>query len=113
MEDFTAVYNVNTTAVFYNVIAFLELLDNGNKKGNMGSVKSQVVTTSSIAGFNRNARAGFAYISSKAAVTHIMKVLSTFMVPYGIRFNVLAPGCKCLLLPNLLALMPLLYSSSK
>lgn len=96
MEDFTAVYNVNSTAVFYNVIAFMELLDNGNRKGNMGSVKSQVVTTSSIAGFNRNERAGFAYISSKAAVTHMMKVLSTFMVPYGIRFNVLAPGCKWL-----------------
>src|SRR5580700_9612824 len=34
MEDFNATYNLNCTAVYYTVLAFLELLDEGNKKKN-------------------------------------------------------------------------------
>lgn len=98
MEDFTAVYNVNSTAVYYTILAFLELLHAGNEKGKVGDVKSQIVVTSSIAAVNRNARAGFAYISSKAAVSHMVKVLSTFMAGWGIRVNALAPGCEWSLL---------------
>ncbi|KAK3710753.1 hypothetical protein LTR37_010172 [Vermiconidia calcicola] len=33
-KEFTETFNVNTTAVFYTVVAFLDLLDAGNKKRN-------------------------------------------------------------------------------
>jgi NAD(P)-dependent dehydrogenase (short-subunit alcohol dehydrogenase family) len=84
---------VNTTAVFYTVVAFLELLDKGNKAGNVAQ-KSQVVCVSSAGAYNRVPMAGYAYSSSKAAVVHIMKQLATSLVPYDIRSNVIAPGCK-------------------
>lgn len=93
MQEFTATYAVNATGVYYSTLAFLELLDAGNAQGNMGSdVRSQVIATSSIGGFSRLNGASFAYNSSKAAVTHMMKMLATAFLPYKIRCNVLAPG---------------------
>lgn len=92
MEDFTATYTLNCTAVFYTVLAFLELLDEGNKKKNY--LKSQVIATASTAAYLRVPRAGYAYTSSKTAVVSLMKSLSTFCVPWGIRFNTIAAGCK-------------------
>jgi NADP-dependent 3-hydroxy acid dehydrogenase YdfG len=52
MEDYTQTFNLNSSAVWYTIIAFLGLLDEGNKKGNVVQ-KSQVIATSSIGGFNR------------------------------------------------------------
>ena len=93
VDDFTHTYRVNTSAVFYSVVAFLGLLDAGNKSGNVEQ-KSQVIATSSIGGFNRIPFAGYAYGSSKAAVNHLMKQFSTALAPHGIRSNIIAPGCK-------------------
>lgn len=90
-DEFTNTFRVNVGALFFSVAAFLELLDAGNKKGNVEQ-KSQVIVTSSIGGFNRHALAGYAYAASKAGATHMMKQLSTSLVPYGIRSNVIAPG---------------------
>jgi len=90
-EDFNAVYDLNCTALYYTVIAFLELLDEGNKKKNY--LRSQVIATASTASFLRNPRAGYAYLSSKAAVISLIKSFSTFCVPWGIRFNAIAAGC--------------------
>ncbi|KAE7996944.1 hypothetical protein FH972_001620 [Carpinus fangiana] len=90
MQDFTEVYNMNCTATFYTVIAFLNLLDEGNNRGSL--VKSQVIATASTASFLRNPRAGFAYCSSKAALVGMIKSFATFCVPFGIRFNVIAAG---------------------
>ncbi|KAF1851169.1 NAD(P)-binding protein [Cucurbitaria berberidis CBS 394.84] len=93
MEDFTRTYAVNTTGVYYTTLAFLELLDAGNKTANMGpDWRSQVIATSSIGGFSRLNGASFAYNSSKAAVAHMMKMMATTFVPFKIRCNVLAPG---------------------
>ncbi|RMJ15284.1 hypothetical protein CDV36_005084 [Fusarium kuroshium] len=92
MEDFTNTYHVNCTAVFYTTIAFLGLLDEGNKKSNYQGGRSQVIATSSIGGFNRKITAGFAYGTSKGATTLMMKILATYLVPYRIRANVLCPG---------------------
>lgn len=86
---------MNSTAVFYTIIAFLELLDKGNKAGNVDQ-KSQVIAVSSIGAFNRIPLAGYAYGSSKAAVVHMMKQFATNLVAYDIRSNVIAPGCKSL-----------------
>ena len=94
MEEFTKTYHVNTTGVYFTVLAFLELLDAGNKKGNMGDVQSQIITLSSIAGYNRLAMGGFAYCGSKAATTHLVKQFATYFSRWGIRSNALAPGCE-------------------
>ena len=92
-SEYAKTFEVNTVAVWFTVIAFLGLLDAGNKKGNL-TQKSQVIATSSIAGFNRTPSGGFAYGQSKAATTHLMKLLATSLVPFDIRANIIAPGCK-------------------
>jgi len=77
--------------VFFSIVAFLELLDAGNRKGNVEQ-RSQVVATSSIGGYNRLPLAGFAYAASKSGTTFLMKQMATSFVPYNIRSNVIAPG---------------------
>lgn len=96
-EDYSKTFEVNAAAVWFSIMAFLPLLEKGNEKGNV-TQRSQVLTTSSIAGFNRLAPGGFAYGQSKAATTHLMKQLASNLVPYKIRCNVIAPGCKFQLL---------------
>lgn len=93
MDDFTQASHVNNTAVFYTAVAFLDLLDAGNKKRNVPQ-DSQVLVTGSVAGFSRWLTSGFAYSSSKAAVTNLVKMLSTFFANQGlhIRVNLIAPG---------------------
>jgi NAD(P)-dependent dehydrogenase (short-subunit alcohol dehydrogenase family) len=110
-KDYTQAYHVNCTAVYYTVLAFLELLDAGNKTRNLPQ-DSQVIVTSSIAGFSRHmgmsilhpcifefwltcqVASSFAYSTSKAAVTHLVKMLSTAFAQnsFHIRCNVIAPG---------------------
>jgi NAD(P)-dependent dehydrogenase (short-subunit alcohol dehydrogenase family) len=92
-KEYANTFELNTVAVWYTIVAFLGLLDEGNKKGNVEQ-KSQVIATSSIGGFNRTVPGGYAYGQSKAATTHMMKQLATKLAPFGIRSNVLAPGCK-------------------
>ncbi|KXH59694.1 short-chain dehydrogenase/reductase [Colletotrichum salicis] len=89
-KDFTETFAVNATGVFFTIAAFLELLDEGNKRSNFKQ-RSQVIATSSIGAYNRNPM-GFAYGASKAAVVHMFKQLSTTLVPFNIRANVIAPG---------------------
>ena len=84
-EDFTSVYN--------SILAFLELLDAGNRRRAHGP-KSQVIATASMASSLRDARYGFAYCSSKAALISMIKCFSTYCVPWGIRFNAIAAGCE-------------------
>ncbi|KAL2883465.1 hypothetical protein SGCOL_001147 [Colletotrichum sp. CLE4] len=72
-KDFTETFAVNATGVFFTVAAFLELLDEGNKRSNFKQ-RSQVIATSSIGAYNRNPM-GFAYGASKAAVVHMFKQL--------------------------------------
>lgn len=55
---------------------------------------AQVVTVASIAAFNRHVTAGFAYSASKAAAVHLGKSLAHTLAPWGIRSNVICPGCE-------------------
>ncbi len=91
MEDFTHTVLVNGTAVFYTAIAFLDLLDAGNRAGNVAQ-GSQFLVTSSIAGFSRMVGAGFSYTVSKAAAHQLVKSLSTFLAAHQIRVNGISPG---------------------
>ncbi|KAI0886557.1 NAD(P)-binding protein [Annulohypoxylon maeteangense] len=88
--EFTNTYAVNTTGVFNTVVAFLELLDAGNKCGL--KQRSQVIATASIGAYVRTPVAGYAYGPSKAAVVQMMKQFATSLVPFNIRSNILAPG---------------------
>ncbi|KAL4891181.1 hypothetical protein BDV59DRAFT_182712 [Aspergillus ambiguus] len=98
MEDFTRTFDVNVTGAYYTVLAFLPLLEAANKrrpapeKNVMSSPLAQVIITTSIAGYNRAVPFGLSYNTSKAAANHLVKVLSTYLVPYGIRVNGIAPG---------------------
>jgi NAD(P)-dependent dehydrogenase (short-subunit alcohol dehydrogenase family) len=85
MDDFEQTFKVNTTAVWYTTMAFLGLLDAGNKKKNVEQL-SQVVVTGSIAGFNKKAPGGWAYGQSKAATVLLVKQLSVALPTWGIRF---------------------------
>lgn len=84
MDEYERTFSVNVTSVWYTAMAFLDLLDRGNKKGNLGW-SSQVVVTSSIGGFNRKAPGGWAYGQSKAAATHAVKQLAVALPAWGIR----------------------------
>ncbi|KAH7160469.1 hypothetical protein B0J13DRAFT_617232 [Dactylonectria estremocensis] len=90
-ESFLSTYRVNDGGTFYTVLAFLKLLDAGNKQKNV-EAPSQIITTASITAFNRQAPSGFSYATSKAAVVHMTKQLSTYLIPYSIRCNSIAPG---------------------
>jgi len=90
-EETLKTFEVNVVGVWYTFMSFLQLLDAGNKKGNLKQ-KSQVIATSSIASFNRAVPGGFAYGQSKAGTTALVKQLATNLVPYEIRANAIAPG---------------------
>jgi NAD(P)-dependent dehydrogenase (short-subunit alcohol dehydrogenase family) len=107
-KDYAAVFETNTTAVLQTTFAFMELLDKGNKvraekekakakaggaRGPPSYVRSQVVAMSSVGGFGRD-NSAFIYGASKAGTTHMMKNLATYLVPWKIRVNIVAPGCK-------------------
>lgn len=92
-EEFNKTLSTNVTGVFHTAMAFLPLLDAGNKKANVAQ-DSQILVTSSVAGFSRFLAASFAYSTSKAAVNHLCKMLSTTFAQqnFRIRVNVVAPG---------------------
>ena len=113
MDAMTQALHVNVSGAFYTMIAFLELLEAGNKnalKGGFGkpdregsdvqSVQSQVIVTSSVAAFSRSPASRPAYASSKAGIMHLTKQASSSLARYGIRANALAPGCELFLFPN-------------
>ncbi|KAL5119645.1 hypothetical protein ACEQ8H_002491 [Pleosporales sp. CAS-2024a] len=91
IDEYNRTFAVNVTGLFSTLVAFLELLDKGNKAGNVEQ-KSQFIGISSAGAFSRVPMAGFAYAGSKAAVVHTMKQLATRLVPYSIRCNTIAPG---------------------
>jgi NAD(P)-dependent dehydrogenase (short-subunit alcohol dehydrogenase family) len=106
MADFANTFEVNVTATYFSILAFLELLDAGNAaavKGGYGkptkegelvpSIQSQVIVTSSVGAFLREWMCPPAYAGSKAAIMHLVKHASTGLSSHGIRVNALAPGC--------------------
>jgi NAD(P)-dependent dehydrogenase (short-subunit alcohol dehydrogenase family) len=74
-------------------MAFLELLVEGNKRRAKGKPSSQIISIGSVGGLTRFTDS-FIYNASKAAVHHLMKNLGAHFVPFDVRCNVIAPGCK-------------------
>ncbi|TFK48748.1 NAD-P-binding protein [Heliocybe sulcata] len=92
-ENWAKTFEVNCTAPYFCTVAFLELLDAGNRKGGIEGVTSQVITVSSIAGFRRDPNNfSTSYSMSKAAVTHLGKLMANLLKEFMIRSNVIAPG---------------------
>ena len=94
-EDWERTFSTNSVSVVFCTFAFMELLDAGNQKGNCAGRKSQVLVTSSIAGYLRVPGNFGAYPASKAATTHLVKHLAGTLAPYSIRVNAIAPGLVC------------------
>lgn len=91
-EVWNSSFATNSTSVAFTAFAFLSLLHAGNLRGNCAGRQSQILVTSSIAGYLRNPQAVGAYPVTKAATTHLVKGLAGALVPYSIRVNALAPG---------------------
>ena len=91
-EDWVETFATNAVSVPFCTMAFLTLLDAGNKQRNAPGRHSQVLVTSSIAGYLRTPKNFGAYPASKAAATHLVKHLSGTLAPYSIRVNAIAPG---------------------
>ncbi|KAK4613641.1 Short-chain dehydrogenase/reductase VdtF [Fulvia fulva] len=85
------VLDTNVASVFTTSIAFLELLDAGNKRRASELPTSQILTIGSVGGLARSTDS-FIYNASKAGVHHLMKNLGSFLAPHDIRTNVIAPG---------------------
>ncbi|KAK6203673.1 hypothetical protein LQW54_008879 [Pestalotiopsis sp. IQ-011] len=104
------VLQTNTGRIIGASSSFLPLLHKGNVKRGWSDSKlsehalnkqqiatsdvrtSQIITVSSISGFERHWLTGLAYSASNAAATHLGKVLATMLVPWNIRSNVIVPG---------------------
>lgn len=90
----TETLETNVAAVFTTSMAFLELLVEGNKRREgSGKPSSQIVAIGSVGGLTRFTDS-YIYNASKAAVHHLMKNLGSHFVPFDVRCNVIAPGCK-------------------
>lgn len=107
VEEFTGVFNVNVTGAYFTMLAFLELLDAGNKnalKGGFGaplkagskvpSIQSQVIVVGSVGSFSRQWHTPPAYAGSKSAIVQMASHAATGLAQYQIRVNTLEPGCK-------------------
>ncbi|KAG9315937.1 hypothetical protein JVU11DRAFT_3589 [Chiua virens] len=91
-EEWSALYAVNTFSVYFMTVAFLELLDKGSQ--DKPGFTSNVINITSISGLVKLAQRHFCYNSSKAAASHLTKMLSTEFALRGIpvRVNAIAPG---------------------
>jgi NAD(P)-dependent dehydrogenase (short-subunit alcohol dehydrogenase family) len=88
--------DINVVGTYNTVIAFLGLLDAGNTHAESISkekiIWSQFITVSSDVSFIREAMVDYPYSMSKAAISHLTKMLATEFAQYNIRANSVAPG---------------------
>ncbi|EIW79737.1 short-chain dehydrogenase [Coniophora puteana RWD-64-598 SS2] len=95
-EEWSYVYSINTFSLYFVTVAFLDLLDKGTKdleaRGQLHS--ASVINITSISGQIKLAQRHFGYNSSKAAASHLTKMLSTEFAVKGIRVrvNAISPG---------------------
>ncbi|CAK7197830.1 hypothetical protein SEUCBS139899_000479 [Sporothrix eucalyptigena] len=99
MAAMTETFHVNVTGAFFTAMAFVELLDQGNRYVANAplttisrNTQSQVLVTASISAFMRGPQSTPSYIGSKAAILQLTKQLAGMLSPYRIRANALAPG---------------------
>ncbi|CAJ2505267.1 Uu.00g126610.m01.CDS01 [Anthostomella pinea] len=90
-ESWADTFKTNVTAGYYMSMAFLPQLAKGREA--TPGYTSSVVNVSSISGAMKGNSAGqFAYASSKAAFTHLTRMLATTFTQTKVRVNCIAPG---------------------
>ncbi|KAL7757224.1 hypothetical protein ACKLNR_011751 [Fusarium oxysporum f. sp. zingiberi] len=81
----------NVTGPYYMSMAFLPLLAKGHET--TPGYSSQIVNVSSISGAMKGSSMGQpAYATSKAALTHLSRMIATLTKDIKVRVNVIAPG---------------------
>ena len=84
-------FQTNVTGQYWMSMAFLPLLAKDTAK--TPGYSSSVVNVSSISGAMKGSGGGqFAYASSKAAFTHLSRMLATTFKDVKVRVNTIAPG---------------------
>jgi len=84
-------FKTNVTGQYFMAMAMLPLLAKGREV--TPGYTSQVVNVSSISGAMKGSSNGqFAYASSKAACTHLSRMLATTFKDCKVRVNTIAPG---------------------
>lgn len=90
-DQFAETFKTNVAAVYYMSMAFLPHLAKGREA--TPGYTSSVVNVTSISGFMKGSSNGqFAYAASKAAATHVSRMLATTFKDTKVRCNVIAPG---------------------
>ncbi|BFZ62124.1 hypothetical protein YB2330_003203 [Saitoella coloradoensis] len=84
-DEALSVFKVNVLGYYFVSAAFIPLL---NKSPN----HPQIINITSNAAFGREAMAGILYSCTKAASTHLTKMLATHLSGTNIRVNAIAPG---------------------
>ena len=90
-ENWADTMKTNVGSIFWMSMTFLPLLAKGGQV--TPGYTSQVINVSSISGYMKGSSNGqFSYASSKAAATHLSRMLATTFVGTKVRVNTIAPG---------------------
>jgi len=90
-DQFMETFHTNVMGQYFMSMAFLPLLAQGTKS--LPGYSSSIVNVSSISGAMKGSSGGqFAYAASKAAFTHLSRMLATTFKDVKVRVNVIAPG---------------------
>jgi NAD(P)-dependent dehydrogenase (short-subunit alcohol dehydrogenase family) len=90
-ENWADTMKTNVGSIFWMSMTFLPLLAKGGQV--TPGYTSQVINVSSISGYMKGSSSGqFSYASSKAAATHLSRMLATTFVGTKVRVNTIAPG---------------------
>lgn len=90
-EQWLDTMKINVVGQYYMSMAFLPLLAKGREV--TPGYTSSVVNVSSISGSMKGTSGGqFAYASSKAASTHLTRMLATTFTQTKVRVNAICPG---------------------
>lgn len=90
-ESWADTFKTNVGSIFWMSMTFLPLLAKGGTV--TPGYSSQVINVTSISGYMKGSSSGqFAYATSKAAATHLSRMLATTFVGTKVRVNTIAPG---------------------
>lgn len=90
-DGWAETFKINVTGAYYMSMAFLPLLAKGRDV--TPGYSSQIVNVSSISGAMKGMSGGQpSYASSKAAFTHLSRMIATTIKDTKVRVNVIAPG---------------------
>ncbi|CCO35101.1 short-chain dehydrogenase [Rhizoctonia solani AG-1 IB] len=95
-EEWSDLFSVNVSSIFFVSTAFLGLLENASKsrESETGGWSSSIINITSVSGQMKQSQNHFAYNASKAAGLHLTKMLSTELAlrKIPVRVNTISPG---------------------